>query len=219
MILMTVQYACFFAGTLSSPTDTVIAVRNEMKDVLDGEATLLPVPSGVPVEVPIGSLQSSSGRVRVAVASNRLDLFCDVGSPSLVSTLDETVSHFEDLYRIVISELRLDLSRFGRTASMFYETSNPIGYINKRFFSLDLNEDCDELSFRVNEPIKKDIRYNRVRSVGSSGVVKDGVQLLGVMETLDVNTDQSLSKIQRCHIDEVLRLSEEGLKRLVAQYD
>ena len=78
---------------------------------------------------------------------------------------------------------------------------------SERYFSRSFSDSCNELSFRVNEPIYQDIRFNKLRTVSMGNITMGSIALPGIVETLDINTDQTLLQIEDKHIDDVLEMA------------
>lgn len=210
MILTATQCAFFFSDVLASPTRLFGDLQHDLGDVLNGEATLLPLPADAPQDIPVGNLQSSSGNVRIAISRSRLDLYCSGEDGSLVLNWEKIPKLVERIRIVLKGANGIGLSRFGCTLSFFKASANPVVEIQNGFFSKAFADSCDELSFRVNEPAFKDIRFNRLRSVSSGSLTNGGTIQAGVVETLDINTDQSLRYIRDAYIDEVLSMASEA---------
>ncbi|HJG30062.1 hypothetical protein I7648_00390 [Collinsella tanakaei] len=214
MILTATQCAFFFSDVLASPTRLFGDLQHDLGDVLNGEATLLPLPSDAPQEFPVGNLQSSSGSVRIAISRSRLDLYCSGEDSSIVLNWKKIPKLVERIRIVLKGANGIGLSRFGCTLSFFKASANPVLEIKDGFFSKAFADSCDELSFRVNEPVFKEIRFNRLRSVSSGSLTNGGSIQAGVVETLDINTDQSLRYIQDVYIDEVLSMASEAYESI-----
>ena len=207
MILSAVQCAFFFMDDLESPSFLFATLQHDMYNTFNGEATLLPLPPEAPREMPIGNLKSSSGAVRVSLSRGRLDLYCNSDGASIKLDWTRTKALIDQLRAVISNQAGGHLARFGCTLSFFERSDNPICEIQKRYFSRSFSDSCNELSFRVNEPIYQGIRFNKLRTVSMGNITMGSITLPGIVETLDINTDQTLLQIEDKHIDDVLEMA------------
>lgn len=214
MLCISIQFAVFLQDEERDCAQQLfLKLQQTMSDTFTGSPMLLPIPKDAPADIPIGTLTSASGDVKVSISRMRLDLFA-LSSPGSGSVdWGEAVKCFQQVLSVIKNVDDAVPIRFGCTASFFTRTESPIADIKKRFFSYNFSESCNELSIQFNEPVMKGTSLNVVRTFRNALLGREeGESISGILETADINTNQH-SDFRPEYIDDVLQMMGDEMRR------
>ena len=210
MELTHTQFAYFFDTPIESPTELFIRIRQKYESLLDEEPIINPLPNEAAAEIPSVIMRSKKQDVSANISRARIDFFFNHVIPGGI-TWNRAFSMFSELYENISGYS--SVSRIGVIQTYFEETENPASDLASKMLSVTLDPGADEVSVRYNEPLMDGVRYNRVRQFQSTALQKSDQAILGVSETIDINTDPRLTSLSNENVEKVLSLCRSEIQK------
>lgn len=159
MKLDTLQIALFFKSIINRPDLEFDKLKKDLVDVFDKMPTTIPVPPGVPEDIPLMILQSSSNKYTCNIAKGRIDL--------IITGIDNINSELEliNKYIKIVFE-STQMIQFGVVGNYFHKTDDSTPIL-KKFLDTSI-QNVKDINIKFNDPINfQGKEYNRHISYAS----------------------------------------------------
>lgn len=223
MKFLSAQMAIFAEELIARPDLLFTEVNEKMDGIVDGMPTILDLPHGAPVDIPIVQVKSSGGNLNINVSRSRIDLVVRFDYKSELPPLDNFNSQKDTIRKFYKSVLcAINANRVGLIMSMFAPMTDNVKSVFEKYFSEKYVTKYVEASMRINKQnMRKSIIYNNIRSVESATVTVDSNNIAGVFFQYDINNVMEQGKrINEDVISYVLSrgvevLSPESVKEMI----
>lgn len=210
--ILTLQFAFFFKDIIPRPDEEFKNLNDNMLNIFNTIPQTMPLPPGVPAEIPVQILRSEANNYICNIARSRVDLTVqrvdDISNIELLKDFNVKVQaltkYLTNLQKIV---------RFGMVARYFHHEDDPISCIHKKYFHSEVIKGSGELAIRFNN---KDEAYgfkiNDVVEISSGEMDVNGKVNMGIIVQRDINNDP-IKGIDLTY-DKLLQISKKFSPRL-----
>jgi len=210
--VISLQFALFLRNTVNRPDLEFASLNQDMVNIFDAMPHMMPIPDGMPTDVPVVSLRSQDGAYKCEISKSRIDFF--------VYRLNDDKPNADVLKDFNVKVLNLcksiaknrDLVRFGIVVNFFHKDNTFIRTLNNKFFSKDLSG-MSELGLRYNKSSKYlGFDINDVCDISSAEIIHRNEMEKGISITRDINNLPKDGKFLR--YDELVDISKKYSQQL-----
>lgn len=219
MELTNFQFAVFYNNIEPRPDVFMDNLNNNMDGILDNMPSIMPIPLGAPVELPIVQLASSSGRYSVSISRNRADFFINFDQQQYSESLKEC-QNFAQKFANHFYE-RVKISRIGIVANIFVAEQKNVHKINVKYFNNGMKGSV-ELKIRSNSLKNVDnMVLNNIVEISSVERIlsPDDKTEKGIFILRDIN-NQALEQLSLANVKKIIETAmvefgEDMVKELI----
>lgn len=223
MKLLSIQMALFAEEPIVRPDLLFNEVNENMDGIIDDMPTVLNLPNGAPIDIPIVQAKSANGHFNINVSRFRIDLIIHFDFKNDLSPLENLNSQknrIQKFYKGVLHSI--NANRTGLVLSIFAPKADNVKAVFGKYFSEKYTSRYVEASMRINKQnMRKSFTYNNIRSVESATVTVGSNNITGVLFQYDINnvTEQG-KRINEDVVSYVLSrgvevLSPESVKEMI----
>jgi hypothetical protein len=150
---------------LTDSLETAKSLRSKLKDKLDGEPIVLPVPDSAPPDLPSILLKSKDGKYTCHVSSVKLELsYSEPGLPKyrLDEFKDDYLSLVGNTIDAVKFQLKSKISSIGITIELIALSEDPVTYLKEIYIKEGLLTSATQLGITYMDKLRwYDLQINR----------------------------------------------------------
>lgn len=185
--ILTLQLALFFRDIVDRPDVEFKDLNEDLLNIFDAVPSIIPVPRGLPSDVPMITQRSENNQYICNIARSRIDLIFQRvdGEKTNIELLKDFNAKVNGFAKYVLG--KQEVNRFGLIARYFHKDEKSIETIRNKYFS-NLPKNINELTVRYNESgTYNDLVINDIVEIKDAMAKLDGVDYKGILIQRDIN--------------------------------